>query len=141
MAKTDLKSMTLEEMQDFFATIGEPKFRAKQVFQWLHDKRVKSFDEMTNLSKQLREKLSQETKISNLKIVDKLQSQKDGTTKYLFALDNDNVIESVLCVIHTEMQFVFHHRPDAEWAVHSVHQHLMDLNTIFLQEKFFLRYI
>ena len=96
MAKTDLKSMTLEEMQDFFATIGEPKFRAKQVFQWLHDKRVKSFDEMTNLSKQLREKLSQETKISNLKIVDKLQSQKDGTTKYLFALDNDNVIESVL---------------------------------------------
>ena len=60
--------MTLEEMQDFFATIGEPKFRAKQVFQWLHDKRVKSFDEMTNLSKQLREKLSQETKISNLKI-------------------------------------------------------------------------
>lgn len=96
MAKTDLKSMTIEEMQDFFATIGEPKFRAKQVFQWLHDKRVKSFDEMTNLSKQLREKLSQETKISNLRIVDKLQSQKDGTTKYLFALDNDNVIESVL---------------------------------------------
>ncbi len=96
MAKTDLKSMTIEEMQDFFATIGEPKFRAKQVFQWLHDKRVKSFDEMTNLSKQLREKLSRETKISNLRIVDKLQSQKDGTTKYLFALDNDNVIESVL---------------------------------------------
>lgn len=96
MAKTDLKSMTIEEMQDFFATIREPKFRAKQVFQWLHDKRVKSFDEMTNLSKQLREKLSQETKISNLRIVDKLQSQKDGTTKYLFALDNDNVIESVL---------------------------------------------
>jgi len=96
MAKIDLKSMTLEELQDYIVSINEPKFRAKQIFQWLHQKRVNSFDEMTNLSKDLRAKLEENTKISNLKIVEKHQSAKDGTVKYLFALDNDNVIESVL---------------------------------------------
>ena len=96
MAKTDLKSMSIDELENLLMSMGEQKFRAKQIFQWLHEKRVCSFDEMTNLSKSLREKLAEETKISNLKIVEKLESQKDGTSKYLFALDNDNVIESVL---------------------------------------------
>ncbi len=96
MAKTDLKSMSIDELENLLMSMGEQKFRAKQIFQWLHEKRVCSFDEMTNLSKSLREKLVEETKISNLKIVEKLESQKDGTSKYLFALDNDNVIESVL---------------------------------------------
>ena len=54
--KQDLKSMTLAEMQEAFAALGEPKFRAKQVFTWLH-RGVTRFDEMTNLSKPLREKL------------------------------------------------------------------------------------
>lgn len=96
MAKTDLKSMALDELEDLLVEMGEQKFRAKQIFQWLHEKRVCSFNEMTNLSKGLREKLAETTKISNVKIVEKLESQKDGTSKYLFALDNDNVIESVL---------------------------------------------
>ena len=96
MAKLDLKSMTMDELQDFIVSINEPKFRAKQVYQWLHQKRVNSFSEMTNLSKDLRAKLEENTKISNLRIVEKHQSAKDGTVKYLFALDNDNVIESVL---------------------------------------------
>ena len=96
MARIDLKSMTIEELQDFMSELGEPKFRAKQIFEWLHKKMVNSVDDMTNISKSLRIKLSENTKISGAKIVQKLQSQKDGTTKYLFALDNDNLIESVL---------------------------------------------
>ena len=96
MAKTDLKSLTINELEDFIISLGEPKFRAKQIYQWLHEKRVSSFDEMTNLSKSLRAKLAEEAKISGLKIIEKHESSKDGTVKYLFALDNDNVIESVL---------------------------------------------
>ena len=59
MAKNDLKSMSLEELQLFLADMKEPKFRGKQVFEWIHKKQVSSFDEMTNLSKSLREKLQQ----------------------------------------------------------------------------------
>ena len=69
MAKTDLKSLTINELEDFIISLGEPKFRAKQIYQWLHEKRVSSFDEMTNLSKSLRAKLAEEAKISGLKII------------------------------------------------------------------------
>jgi len=95
MAKPDLKSMTLTELEEAMSVLGEPKFRAKQIFEWLHKKNVNTLDEMTNISKALRQKLEENYKISNLKIVEKKESQ-DGTVKYLFALDNDNIIESVL---------------------------------------------
>ena len=57
MARIDLKSMTIEELQDFMSELGEPKFRAKQIFEWLHKKMVNSVDDMTNISKSLRIKL------------------------------------------------------------------------------------
>lgn len=75
---------------------GEPKFRAKQIFAWLHEKQVDDFSQMTNLSQSLRQKLAQETSIGGLKMVERLLSKQDGTRKYLFALDNGSVIESVL---------------------------------------------
>lgn len=96
MAKEDLKSMSLEELQIFMGSIGEAKFRAKQIFEWLHKKQAGDFEEMTNISKNLREKLSNEAKISYVKILEKHVSKQDNTTKYLFALENDNIIESVL---------------------------------------------
>lgn len=96
MAKEDLKSMSLEELQMFMGSIGEAKFRAKQIFEWLHKKQAGDFEEMTNISKNLREKLSNEAKISYVKILEKHVSKQDNTTKYLFALENDNIIESVL---------------------------------------------
>lgn len=96
MAKQDLKSMSLEELQMFIGSIGEAKFRAKQIFEWLHKKQAGDFEEMTNISKNLREKLSNEAKISYVKILEKHVSKQDNTTKYLFALENDNIIESVL---------------------------------------------
>lgn len=96
MAKNDLKSMSLEELQLFLSDMKEPKFRGKQVFEWIHKKQVSSFDEMTNLSKSLREKLQQNAVLGGVEMVRRLVSQVDGTRKYLFALENDSVIESVL---------------------------------------------
>ncbi len=91
----DIKSLYIEEIEGMLKEMGEPKFRAKQIFSWLHAKKAKTFDEMTNLSKPLREKLGEKFKISNVKILEKLVSS-DGTTKYLFSLYDGNVIESVL---------------------------------------------
>ena len=96
MAKIDIKSMNINELEDLLKELGEPKFRAKQIFDWLHAKQVGSFEEMTNLSKGLREKLSDTAAINGVEIVRKLVSQIDGTRKYLFALSDGAIIESVL---------------------------------------------
>ena len=96
MAKIDIKSMNKTELEDLLKELGEPKFRAKQIFDWLHAKQVDSFEEMTNLSKGLREKLSETASINGVEIVRKLVSQIDGTRKYLFALSDGAIIESVL---------------------------------------------
>ena len=93
--KQDIKSMTLAELQDAFAALGEPKFRAKQVFAWLHRGAV-CFDDMTNLSKVLRQKLQDVCEYVSLEKVRVQISQIDGTRKYLFRLADGNVIESVL---------------------------------------------
>lgn len=96
MKKPDVKSMTISELQQLLIKFGEPSFRAKQIFDWLHQKNVTQFEEMTNLSKSLRIKLEENTKICNAKMIKKLVSQIDGTSKYLFLLENGSIIESVL---------------------------------------------
>ena len=97
--KQDLKSMTLAEMQEAFAALGEPKFRAKQVFTWLH-RGVTQFDEMTNLSKSLREKLDGLYFITAPKVARKQVSRTDGTIKYLWQLGDGNCVESVVMQYH-----------------------------------------
>lgn len=94
--KLDIKSMTLDELTDYVEKAGEKKYRAGQLFEWMHAKRVKSFDEMTNLSKSFREQLKEETSITCLVPVRIQQSRLDGTRKYLFALGDGSMIESVL---------------------------------------------
>ena len=94
--KTDIKSMNLEELKSYMESIGEKPFRAKQLYQWMHEKQAASFDEMTNLSKSLQEKLKKECHFVSLKQETVQISKIDGTRKYLFALDDGNVIESVL---------------------------------------------
>ena len=96
MANIDIKSMNIKELEDLLKELGEPKFRAKQIFDWLHAKQVDSFEEMTNLSKGLREKLAETASINGVEMVRKLVSQIDGTRKYLFALSDGAIIESVL---------------------------------------------
>ncbi len=92
--KTDIKSMTLEELGDFLELLGEKKYRAAQIFGWLY-KGIYDFSEMTNQSISLREKLEQEAYIEKLAIEKFQVSQKDGTRKYLFGLRSGNAIESV----------------------------------------------
>ena len=92
--KIDIASMTKAELCDFFKSIGEPKFRAEQVFSWIS--RGASIDEMTNLSKALREKLSEFCLDTLPRVEEKLVSQIDGTVKYLFKLYDGACIESVL---------------------------------------------
>lgn len=93
MEKKDLKSMTLEELTEFVKELGEKPFRAKQLYQWMHVKLAESLDECTNLPKSLKEKLSEYSTYTSLKTVKMLESGIDGTRKYLFGLDDGNVIE------------------------------------------------
>jgi 23S rRNA (adenine2503-C2)-methyltransferase len=93
---TDLKSLNYEELQEFFQTLGEKPFRAKQTYQWIHERLAGSIDEMTNLSKALRETLKSSCTYTCLEPVEVLTSKIDGTQKYLFRLADGNVVESVL---------------------------------------------
>ena len=94
--KTDIKSMNLETLTKFLTDMGEKKFRAKQIYEWLHLRQVESFEEMTNLSKTLREQKKKKCRIVSLKKEQVQISKIDGTRKYLFLLEDGNVIESVL---------------------------------------------
>ena len=95
----NIKDYNLDELKQEITQLGEKPFRAEQIFKWLFVDKVKSFDEMTNLSLELREKLKQNYDICNFNIVKKLES-KDGTKKYLFGLNDGNAIESVLMQYH-----------------------------------------
>ena len=98
--KRDIKSLDFEELTKAVEALGEKKFRAKQLYQWMHEKLAGSFDEMTNLSKSFREKLNEQFDYTCLEIVDRKISAIDGTEKYLFRLSDGNVIESVLMRYH-----------------------------------------
>ena len=96
----DLKSLNLEQLTEELLSIGEKKFRAKQVYSWIHEKLVDSFDEMTNLSKDLREKLKNNYTLNSMDAAAVQTSQIDGTQKYLFRLHDGHVVESVLMKYH-----------------------------------------
>ena len=98
--KKDIKSLNLEQLTEELLAIGEKKFRAKQIYSWIHEKLVDSFDEMTNLSKDLREKLNQNYTLNSMDVADVQTSKIDGTQKYLFRLHDGHVIESVLMKYH-----------------------------------------
>lgn len=95
----NIKEYNLDELQEEMLAIGEKKYRAEQIFKWLYVEKVKEFDEMTNLSIELREKLKQEYTMCNFKILKK-QEASDGTKKYLFDVLDGNAIESVLMEYH-----------------------------------------
>lgn len=94
--KIDIKSLNLKELTEFLEGMGEKAFRAKQIYQWIHEKQVDSYSEMTNISKKLLERLQEQTKFTCLKKETVQISKLDGTRKYLFVLEDGNVIESVL---------------------------------------------
>lgn len=96
MELIDIKSFDLEQLKNEIVSIGDKAFRAKQIYEWLHVKLVSGFDEMTNISSELREKLKSSYEIVTVNTVEIQTSQIDGTQKYLFELGDGNVIESVL---------------------------------------------
>lgn len=98
--KMDIKSMTLEELQKRLEELGEKAFRAKQIYQWMHERLAAGYEDMSNLSKDLREKLQTEEKLVKLNIVQVQESAIDGTRKYLFELPDGNVVESVWMKYH-----------------------------------------
>ena len=91
----NLKNLTQQELADKLKEMGQPAFRAKQVYKWLHSG-VRSYNEMTNLPKALRETLAEQYPICAPKVVRKQESQKDGTIKYLWQLSDGNCVETVL---------------------------------------------
>ncbi|MEH2931151.1 23S rRNA (adenine(2503)-C(2))-methyltransferase RlmN [Candidatus Ventrimonas sp. KK005] len=95
MKKTDIKSLSYEELEQRLAQMGEKPFRAKQVYGWLHEKMAVDFGQMSNLSITLRQRLEEEFYLTVLEPVEVKISKIDGTRKYLFRLEDGNVIESV----------------------------------------------
>ena len=95
----NLKSMTLPELSAALKELGQPAFRAKQVYTWLH-RGVRSYDEMTNLPKNLREELAERFPICPPKVVRRQESARDGTIKYLWQLSDGNCVETVLMRYH-----------------------------------------
>ena len=98
MNKINISEFTEEELQDYIVSIGEKKFHAKQIFKWIHREKITSFDDMTDISKSLREKLKELTYIPKLEIIQVQESKKDGTMKFLIKLDDNSAIESVFMV-------------------------------------------
>lgn len=94
--KIDILGLFPEELEEQIVALGEKKFRAKQIFEWLHVKRVATFDEMTNLSVQLRNLLKEKFCLKSLFVVKKLESNTDNTVKYLYRLPDGNHIETVI---------------------------------------------
>ncbi len=95
----NIKDYNLDELKQELLSLGEKPFRAEQIFKWLYQEQVKEFDEMTNLSLELREKLKQNYTICNFQILKKQEST-DGTKKYLFDVLDGNAIETVLMQYH-----------------------------------------
>ncbi|MCR5684652.1 MAG: 23S rRNA (adenine(2503)-C(2))-methyltransferase RlmN [Lachnospiraceae bacterium] len=91
----DLKSLSYEELLKNITDLNEPGYRAEQIFGWLHKKMVSGFDEMLNVPASLRNRMKESFSFTGLTIADVLESKKDGTKKFLFRLEDGNVIESV----------------------------------------------
>ena len=97
--KKNIKDYNLNELKNVMVELGEKPFRAEQIFKWIFVENVTSFDEMTNLSLELREKLKEKFDLHIFKIIQK-QESKDGTKKYLFDVLDGNAIETVLMQYH-----------------------------------------
>ena len=118
--KVALKNFTEDEMKEFMKTIGEKAFRGTQIFSWIY-KGAKSFDDMNNIPKSLREKLEEVSYIGNIEMELKLESKVDRTKKYLFGLNDGNIIETVMMDYEDRVTVCISTKLVVEWDVDSVH--------------------
>ena len=96
MGKYDLLSLSLDEMKQFVLSIGEPGFRGKQLYQWMHQKQTFDYNQMSNIPKKMIEKINERATIFLPEIVEVQTSKIDGTQKFLFQLQDHHMVESVL---------------------------------------------
>lgn len=122
MEKTDILSLSKEELEEKILAMGEKKFRAGQIYDWLHINKVEEFSKMTNLSAQLREKLDDIFWINSLKIQKRLVSDIDNTVKYLYGLSDGEKSKPYLWNTSTATASVYQLRSAAKWDVNSVHR-------------------
>ena len=100
MEKQEIGGLSVEELSQAMAEMGQPAYRGEQVFTWVHQKRASSFDHMTNLPLSLRQQLGQRYTLSPIQVVQKWVSRLDGTVKYLFSLEDGECVEAVLMGYH-----------------------------------------
>ncbi|HBB29815.1 MAG TPA: 23S rRNA (adenine(2503)-C(2))-methyltransferase RlmN, partial [Clostridiales bacterium] len=93
MIKID--NLTLEELHEQIIAINEPSYKAKQVYEWIHQKNITSFDDMTNIAKKTREVLKNTFEFTNISILERFDSKQDETKKYLLLLEDNNIVETV----------------------------------------------
>lgn len=96
----DIKSLTYSELEEVIVKLGEKKFRTGQIYQWMHQKLASDYDAMTNLSKELKNKLQDNYNYTKIKMVRMQESKEDGTRKYLFELQDGNMVETVWMKYH-----------------------------------------
>ena len=96
MEKININELDFEQLENYIESLGEKKFHAKQIYKWIHRLKATSFDEMTDISKKLRQKLDETSYILNMEIIECQKSKKDGTMKFLIKLQDNAAIESVL---------------------------------------------
>lgn len=135
----DLKSMTMEELTDCIVELGEKKFRAKQIYGWLHQKLVRRPEEMSNVPAKCLEKLLKEHPFYGVEEVEHYVSKIDGTQKFLFSLHDGNMVESVLMKYKHGTPFVFLHRQAAVWVAVSVHLRYLDCQETYIHPKCLIR--
>ena len=93
--RKDIKSLTLSQLKEEMESLGEKSFRAGQLYEWMHEKLAEGYEEMTNIPRRLAEQCALRFEYTTLKTVQMQESKLDGTRKYLFALPDDNLVESV----------------------------------------------
>jgi 23S rRNA (adenine2503-C2)-methyltransferase len=101
--KLQLKGLTLDDLRDYFESIDEPKYRAEQVFNWMYNHLVEDFNNMHNLPKPLRTKLSEQCQIKTLNYADSETSSETGTKKFIFETEEKHKIESVIIPEETSL--------------------------------------
>lgn len=137
----DLKSMTLEELTGCVMELGEKKFRAKQIYGWLHQKLVRSPEEMKNVSAKCIEKLLKEHPFYGVEEVEHYESKIDGTQKFLFSLHDGNMVESVLMKYKHGNSVCISSQAAAGWAAGFVHLPCWDFQEICIHPKCLIRFM
>ena len=116
----NLRDLEINDLKKLLEEMGEKPFRAKQIYTWLHQNLVEHYDEMTNISKGLRDRLSAEYSVALPETVEVLTSKIDGTKKFIFRMQDGHVIESVWMEYSTDTVSASPRRSAAAWAVSSV---------------------